>query len=267
MSILQTYGIFIVLQYFFWLCICFAIFSLLAQLSPNIKGQPIFRKNMWADIFYWFLIPVVYVHITGWILVGLSIVFFADAINSRQFLVHGFGVFSDLPLLVQFVISLLLINIIEYWSHRLFHGKYLWKIHAIHHAPKELDWLSGVRFHPINMLFHSILAGAIVFTLGFSPIVYLARLPFDILYAAMVHANLNWTFGPLRFVFASPVFHRFHHTSVEEGGEKNFSPVFSFIDLIFGTFYMPKGVLPKTFGVSEIVPETLVGQMRYPFTK
>ncbi len=222
---------------------------------------------MRTDLIYWFLAPFVYIQIAGWILFGLSFVFFLNAIESRQFVAHGLRIFVDFPIIVQFIISLILINICEYWSHRLFHGKFLWKTHSIHHAPKEVDWLSGVRMHPINMLAHSILSGTIIFALGFSPIVYIVRFPFDILYAAMVHANLNWTFGPLRYVFASPVFHRFHHTAAKEGRDKNFAPMFSFIDILFGTYYMPKDELPSTFGVAEIVPETFMAQLLYPFTK
>lgn len=267
MSFLQSFEGAILLQYFFWLALCFGLFSLLALIFPNIKDQPLLRKGMRVDLIYWFLTPLLYIHIIGWIIVGISFVFFTDVIASRQFASGGFALFAGLPLLVQFFISLLLINLIEYGTHRVFHSNFLWKFHSIHHAPKELDWLSGVRLHPVNMLFHSILGGIVIFALGFSPIVYVARLPFDILYAAMVHANLNWTFGPLRYIFASPVFHRFHHTSTREGGEKNFSPVFSFIDLLFGTFYMPKGELPRSFGVNEAVPESFFGQLIYPFRK
>ena len=36
--------------------------------------------------------------------------------------------------------------------------------------------------------------------------------------SAFVHANLNWTLGPFRYVLASPVFHRWHHTALERGG-------------------------------------------------
>lgn len=266
MDFLQFFRADMLLQYLFWLCVCFGLFSLLAQLFPNIKGQSLLRKGVSTDLVYWFLPPLFYASITGWLIVLLSMLFFVDAIHSRQFTMEGLGFAVSMPTLLQFIISLLITSFIEYGTHRIFHGKLLWKTHSIHHAPKELDWLSGVRMHPLNILFHSILAGLVVFVLGFSPIVYVLRLPFDILYAAMVHANLNWTFGPLRYVFASPVFHRFHHTSTQEGGEKNFSPIFSFVDVLFGTFYMPRDVLPQTFGVAEKVPETFVGQMLYPFT-
>ena len=52
-------------------------------------------------------------------------------------------------------------------------------------------------------------------------------------------------------MIASPVFHRWHHTAAERGGEKNFAATFPVLDLIFGTFYMPKGVLPDRYGIAD----------------
>jgi hypothetical protein len=36
------------------------------------------------------------------------------------------------------------------------------------------------------------------------------------------------------------------------------------LDLVFGTFHMPRGELPADFG-AEGVPEHFLGQMVYPF--
>jgi hypothetical protein len=82
----------------------------------------------------------------------------------------------------------------------------------------------------------------------------------------MVHANLNWTFGPLRYFFASPVFHRWHHTMLEEGRDKNFASTFPLLDVLFDTFYMPAGKLPEEFGTgAPDFPEHFWGQMIHPF--
>jgi sterol desaturase/sphingolipid hydroxylase (fatty acid hydroxylase superfamily) len=87
-----------------------------------------------------------------------------------------------------------------------------------------------------------------------------------VVYSTMVHANLNWTFGPLRFVFASPVFHRWHHSAEESGNNKNFASTFPMLDVIFGTFHMPPGQLPEHFGNGEDdFPEDFWGQFLYPF--
>jgi sterol desaturase/sphingolipid hydroxylase (fatty acid hydroxylase superfamily) len=46
---------------------------------------------------------------------------------------------------------------------------------------------------------------------GISPDIFVVVGPFNIITSCLVHANLNWTFGPLRYVLVSPVFHRWHH--------------------------------------------------------
>src|SRR5262249_28957972 len=105
-----------------------------------------------------------------------------------------------------------------------------------------------------------------VLLLGFAPVALVLLVPFNLVYSAMVHANLNWTFGPLRYVFASPVFHRWHHTMQDEGGNKNFATTFPLLDVVFGTFYMPPGKLPEQFGTDEPdFPTDFWGQFLHPF--
>ena len=64
--------------------------------------------------------------------------------------------------------------------------------------------------------------------------------PFNMFHSAFVHANLSWSLGPFRYVLATPIFHRWHHTSREEGGNTNFAGTFPLWDILFGTFRMPK---------------------------
>jgi sterol desaturase/sphingolipid hydroxylase (fatty acid hydroxylase superfamily) len=95
-----------------------------------------------------------------------------------------------------------------------------------------------------------------------------AFVPVLTLYALFLHADVDWSFGPLRYVIASPVFHRWHHTSEEEGLDRNFAGMFPFIDVIFGTFYMPRGRAPERFGlVRDDVPDGLLAQLWYPFRR
>ena len=69
-------------------------------------------------------------------------------------------------------------------------------------------------------------------------------------------------------MLASPVFHRWHHTSEDEGLDTNFAGLFPFIDLAFGTFHMPPDRLPTRFGlVHDDVPHGLVRQLLYPFRR
>ncbi len=128
--------------------------------------------------------------------------------------------------------------------------------------------MSTQRFHPLNQWFAFTLVDTAMLLIGFAPEAFAALALFNITFSAFVHANLNWTLGPLKYVIATPVFHRWHHTSVEEGGSKNFAPTFPILDVMFGTFYMPKGKLPENYGVSDPeFPEGFIDQMFYPFRK
>ena len=102
--------------------------------------------------------------------------------------------------------------------------------------------------------------------LGFSPAALAAYLPFLTLYAIMLHANVDWSFGPLRNVIASPAYHRWHHSAEEQALDKNFSGLFPVMDILFGTYYLPRGLKPQRFGVvGEAPPHGFFGQLVYPF--
>ena len=93
-----------------------------------------------------------------------------------------------------------------------------------------------------------VLADVALLLAGISPNVFVFLGPLTIAHSAFVHANLNWTLGPFKYVVAGPVFHRWHHTAAREGMDKNFAPTFPWLDVIFGTFYMPAGRVPTEFG-------------------
>jgi sterol desaturase/sphingolipid hydroxylase (fatty acid hydroxylase superfamily) len=104
---------------------------------------------------------------------------------------------------------------------------------------------------------------------GISPNIMLWVGPFTTFHSAFVHANLNWTLGPFKYVLATPVFHRWHHTSLEEGGNTNFASTFPLWDIMFGTFRLPESRLPDNYGIDDqpSFPSEIAGQMAYPFRK
>lgn len=257
-----------VVQATMWLLICAAVFTILQNLFPFDKEQPIVRKDARTDIIYWVAAPIVYTGISGAMLSGgLWVIFQGDMAKATQYATTGGAWIQNIPLWGQAVLALLFTDLSMYWTHRLFHMGKLWKFHAIHHAALDMDWLTASRFHPINVICHTVFANSLAIWAGFPPISLAVLMPFNVLYSSMVHANLNWTFGPLKYVFASPVFHRWHHTGPDEGGNLNFAPTFTFLDLAFGTFYMPEGKLPGKTGLYEAayVPNSIMGHLLFPF--
>ena len=191
---------------------------------------------------------------------------FMSPAEVKAYFESGRGPLSGLGFWWQVPVYLLASDFLAYWIHRIFHGVVLWRFHAVHHSSLEVDWTSTYRFHPVNVMLSPCLVGVAMLSLGISPKVVAFLVPWEVLSSAFVHANLNWTFGPFKYVLSSPVFHRWHHGPANDGGSSNFAPTFAFYDWIFGTFHMPEGRLPAKFGVDDPnFPQTYLGQLVYPF--
>ena len=246
-----------------------AAFTILSFFWACNPGQPWWRKRgLVTDVCYWFLIPLFarYLRI-GLLVIGAAVLFGINTPEAMvQFYDDGHGPLAQLPLWLQAAIFLVGSDFMMYWLHRMFHGGEFWKYHAIHHSSEDLDWISAARFHPVNLLLGTIGVDVILLMAGISPNCMILVGPFTTFHSAFVHANLNWTLGPLKTVLATPVFHRWHHTSLDDGGNKNFAGTFPLWDLLFGTYYMPEDRLPGEYGAEDpAMPSEIAGQLAYPF--
>ena len=245
------------------------VFAVLSHYWACNTGEPWWRKReLITDLCYWFFVPVfTRVFRIGLLVVGTGLLFnIHDADGLIAFYDNGHGPLSELPLWVQALLFLVASDFMLYWLHRMFHRGGFWKYHAIHHSSEHLEWISAARFHPVNLFIGTILVDVILLMAGISPNVMLWVGPFTTFHSAFVHANLNWTLGPFKYVLATPVFHRWHHTSLEEGGNTNFAGTFPIWDILFGTFRMPENELPAGYGVDDQeVPSQIGGQLAYPF--
>ena len=249
-----------------WLVGSGLVFGILSHVMPCNDGKPWWRKRgLVTDFWYWILSPIFTRYLRIWATVALTVWLFhiSDGQKIADFYAHGHGPLSQLPLWLQAIGYLLVTDFALYWIHRGFHGGFLWKYHAVHHAPEDLEWISAARFHPVNLALGTALVDVVALLSGISPEIFVVVGPFTTITSCMVHANLNWTFGPLRYVFVSPVFHRWHHARAV--CDKNFASTFSIWDVMFGTYHMPVGELPKDYGIDDKeMPEGLMAQMLYP---
>jgi sterol desaturase/sphingolipid hydroxylase (fatty acid hydroxylase superfamily) len=247
------------------------VFAALTYWSACNSGEVWWRKRqIVTDVIYWFLIPLVGRFLRIGLMVAGAAYFYGiqgtDAL--LDFYNDGFGPLADLPMWAEVIFFVVVSDFLLYWSHRLYHGVTLWKYHAVHHSSVDLDWISAARFHPFNILFGTVMVDVFMMLIGISPNVLLWVGPFTTITSAFVHANLNWTLGPFRYVIAGPVFHRWHHTALDRGGSSNFAGTFPLWDLMFGTWYMPKSELPDAYGVDDKdFPESFGGQMAYPYRR
>jgi sterol desaturase/sphingolipid hydroxylase (fatty acid hydroxylase superfamily) len=186
-----------------------------------------------------------------------------DVMKTQAYM--GYGPLSRQPLWLQAIQVYVLVDFCSYWTHRLFHRGRWWPFHAVHHSSEDLDWLGSLRVHPVNDLVNKLAQATPVLLMGYNPTVTLSTAPVLTFYAIFLHANVNWDFGLLRSVIATPVFHRWHHSRDREAWDKNFAGLLPLWDILFGTYYMPKGRYPENFGICEPMPKGYLGQLWEPF--
>jgi sterol desaturase/sphingolipid hydroxylase (fatty acid hydroxylase superfamily) len=204
---------------------------------------------------------------------GVQLLSFATMIPAQMFFAWAVKLdfqqaVASQPLWLQFLEILLVVDLATYWVHRTFHQvPWLWSFHAIHHSSQHLDWLAGSRMHVVDVLVTRSAAFLPVFILGFDAKALYAYLVFVSFHAVFIHANVRWRFPYLRWVIATPQYHHWHHTSDEEGLDKNFAGFLPLWDVLFGTAHQPDH-WPKRYGtVNFQPPETYLGQLAYPFKR
>jgi sterol desaturase/sphingolipid hydroxylase (fatty acid hydroxylase superfamily) len=242
--------------------LCF-VAGLITKVSIKAKPPPALITDMW----YWLMAPSV--RIISRVIVAGLMVLAAGALGQRLSpeLFNGFGPVAQQPRWLLMIELLLLMDLSSYWVHRLFHTvPFLWRFHAIHHSATKIRWSTTARVHPVNEFFNYTIGVVPAFLLGFPIGMVLATIPVLVWYAVAAHTDWNPSFGPVRKIFASPRFHRWHHTMSHEGGNKNFSNVFSLWDLLFGSYYLPENRVPEVFGLDdEVMPENYWAQLAAPF--
>ena len=249
--------------------VCLVIERLFARGRRRGRAQPIIRRGWWTDVIYWFVTILFTKPFVRLLFILPAIVLVLTNVTTAELLklgeYHGYGPLSRQPVWLQAIEIYVLVDLLGYWTHRLFHSGKWWLFHAVHHSSEELDWLGALRVHPVNDLVNKLAQAAPLLLLGFNPTVTLSAAPFFTFYAIFLHANVNWDFGPLRAVIATPVFHRWHHSRDRAAWDKNFAGLFPFWDLLFGTYYMPRGRWPENFGIHEPMPTGYLGQLWAPF--
>ena len=152
------------------------------------------------------------------------------------------GLFNvlDLPTWLSIPISILLLDMIVYWQHRLFHKvPILWRLHKVHHADAHVDSSTALRFHPIEIIASIGVKATAVFILGVPAI---AVILFEVLlngFAIFNHANIRLpkTMEKLiRPVLVTQVLHRIHHSQLYKESNCNFGFSVIWWDRLFGSY-------------------------------
>ncbi len=237
------------------------IFIFIEKLIPHQK-QAIFRPQWQTDFNHFFL---------NHLLIGFALLVANHFVNKT----FGWAVNADtqhfiagLWFPIQLALILLVADLVQYAFHRLYHeSSIFWRLHAVHHSVKHMDWLAGSRQHILELLLTRSVVLAPIFLLGFDKAVIDAYVIIVGFQAVFNHANVRINIGWLRYIFVTPQFHHWHHASDEAAIDKNYAAHFSFIDYIFGTAVTGQQEWPEDYGVKgDYVPDGIVKQQLFPFT-
>ncbi len=238
------------------------VFIPLEKLFGRLE-QSVFRYGWQIDLTYFF-ISTLLVQITTYLTVQPAFVLFDWAVNPA-----AQGWVRSQPGWLQFLEIMFLADLVQYWVHRLFHViPWLWRFHAIHHSASVMDWMAGNRLHIVDLAATRSLIFVPAYILGFSDLPLFLYIVFVAVESVFIHSNLNFRFGWLRYVIATPQFHHWHHGCEAEAIDKNFAVHFPVLDMLFGTFHLPEDRWPAEYGVrNNDVPENYFSQWLYPFRR
>jgi sterol desaturase/sphingolipid hydroxylase (fatty acid hydroxylase superfamily) len=179
------------------------------------------------------------------------------------------AVVAGLPLWVQVLLIMLVTDLAQYWVHRAFHHfPLLWRFHRIHHSVQAMDWLAGSRLHIVDVLVTRSLSLVPMVLLGFSNAAINIYLPILALQSVFIHSNLKFEMARLQKIIATPKYHHWHHTCDTGCTDRNFSVSLPVFDLLFGTWYSPKGQWPHEYGVKgPQIEESYWAHLLAPFRK
>lgn len=197
----------------------------------------------------------------------LAVILKASVVLSEQ---YAWGVWpEDWPIVLQLALVLVVSQFGEYWWHRKLHEHpLLWRLHAIHHSPERLYWLNAGRFHPLDTLGSYLIASIPIGLMGGSAEVLLLLGVWVNVHGLFQHCNIHLRLGPLNYIFSMAELHRWHHSLKLEEANQNYGNNIILWDLIFGTYYNPKGRdASEVVGLSDIsdFPKDYVGQLKVPF--
>ena len=249
----------------------FAFFVLISSFEIlNSRRSPVLsRGNRWPTNFGLFFINSLLLQLVSTAFIS-NLAYFTWK--------NGWGLLNHLDMnpVVQFLLSILLLDLMAYVSHVIYHKVPLgWKFHRVHHLDMDMDSTTGLLFHPFESLVSFIVRQPFVLLVGPSP---LGVFFFDsiVLFVSLAtHANIRFYPGLdriLKWLVVTPDMHRIHHSTEWVESNSNYGFLLSIWDRLFRT-YVKRAKVPQDnmeLGLKEFrdprffrIPQTL----KFPFWK
>ena len=155
---------------------------------------------------------------------------------------HGIGLLNQLawPEWLKVTLALLVLDLAIWAQHLVSHKVPLfWRLHQVHHADRDIDVTTAVRFHPVEIALSMLWKIVVVMPLGASS---LAVFLFEVILNACAmfnHANIAlpaWVDRILRSIIVTPDMHRVHHSVLWREHDSNYGFNLSLWDRLFRTY-------------------------------
>jgi sterol desaturase/sphingolipid hydroxylase (fatty acid hydroxylase superfamily) len=260
-------------NYFYLLIGLSLVAWLLVIAFPWRRKQAVFRRDFWLDGFYMFF------NFFLFSLIGFNAVSNVGVELFNDFL-GLFGItnlvaleIASWPGWAQLLTLFLVADFIQWNTHRLLHRvPWLWEFHKLHHSVKEMGFAAHLRYHWMESIVYKTIQYIPLAMIGFGIQDFFIVHAFAIFIGHINHANLNWTYGPLKYILNNPQMHIWHHAKALPSDYQygvNFGISLSLWDYLFGTAYIPESGrdIELGFDGDEEFPEDFGHQIAWPFLK
>ncbi|MNL22817.1 Fatty acid hydroxylase superfamily protein [compost metagenome] len=175
---------------------------------------------------------------------------------------------SQLPMVVQVTLALMIAEFGLYWAHRIAHETvFFWRFHALHHSVVRLWVVNTGRFHVADSLFKIALSQIPLYLMG-APLQVLWWLAAVTAFIGILtHCNVDMKTGPLDYVFSTPRLHRWHHSKELPEGNTNYGENLVIFDQLFGSYFNPDRPSSTNIGIKGEIAKGFLPQLFQPFTK
>jgi sterol desaturase/sphingolipid hydroxylase (fatty acid hydroxylase superfamily) len=219
----------------------FVLLAIAERLLPRLpRTQPILSR--WFTNWSIVIIDTITVRLMA---VAMPLLAVGAAIDAQT---QGWGVFNAVGWIgwVEVVLAILILDLVIWCQHLITHKvPILWRLHRVHHADRDMDVTTAIRFHPIEIALSLVLKIGVVYLLGPAAV---AVILFEVILNGMAmfnHANLRLPPAldrVLRTVVVTPDMHRAHHSVIRTEHDSNYGFNLSIWDRMFGTYTAePKG--------------------------
>ena len=222
------------------------------RLVPAKRNQKIFSMGFAQDT-VWFIFDL-----CSRVTIIAAISMYWKAVYDEHFSFLTIHAIEKFPFWVRMGIGILASDFSGWLHHWLRHKiSWLWPFHALHHAQKELNMFTDVRYHVIEYAIKAVTNVFFINMFTMNPHAVIYYTVFHDWYTKFCHANIKMNMGFLKYILITPQSHRIHHSVDPHHRDLNYGVLLSIWDYMFRTQYR----------VYNVYPDAGIDDKEFPFEK